>query len=289
MGRTLHVHPSRTTLEASLLPTLGFEVTLYDQVQSVLTWLHFARVLLAYAYEGLEGVLTPQSCLQNLEVAYTQHLLRLSARLLAPPVFRFPTVIIEQTEVVGSGSSISASKMEPPFPHILNPQISGSSFGSMLDSRDPVPPPQESITSATDDLYRDTATNGSRKRPATRIKSTYPRKRAIQACQKCRARRTKCNNVRPACSSCLDLGVDCSYAETDPSRYVRFSQSLRGLCVSFSVVDYRKAMMQPALPFSRSSPLLSNFCERTLASHRAWLHRLTMSPRIRRQVPMSSP
>ncbi|KAI1609036.1 hypothetical protein EDD37DRAFT_136498 [Exophiala viscosa] len=59
----------------------------------------------------------------------------------------------------------------------------------------------------------------SRKRPATRIKSSYPRKRAIQACQKCRVRRTKCNNERPACSSCLSIGAECTYTEGDHSTF----------------------------------------------------------------------
>jgi hypothetical protein len=109
--------------------------------------------------------------------------------------------------------------MEPSFPHILNPQI--ASFGPMVDNSEPAPQEDPSIAPAPNEFIQDTtALNGSRKRPISRIKSTYPRKRAIQACQKCRARRTKCNNVRPACSSCLDLGVECNYAESDPSRYV---------------------------------------------------------------------
>ncbi len=37
MGWTLHAPASRTTLEASLLPTLVVEVTLYEHMQSVLT------------------------------------------------------------------------------------------------------------------------------------------------------------------------------------------------------------------------------------------------------------
>lgn len=108
--------------------------------------------------------------------------------------------------------------MEPSFPHILNPQVSG--FGPMLDNPDPLPQPQEPIGPIDPNSITDAAANGTRKRPISRIKSTYPRKRAIQACVKCRARRTKCNNERPACSSCLDLGVECSYSESDPSRYV---------------------------------------------------------------------
>lgn len=54
-----------------------------------------------------------------------------------------------------------------------------------------------------------------RSNPSSRL--SYPRKRAIRACQKCRVRRTKCDNVRPACTACLDLGAECVYSEGDPS------------------------------------------------------------------------
>lgn len=54
-----------------------------------------------------------------------------------------------------------------------------------------------------------------RSNPSSRL--SYPRKRAIRACQKCRVRRTKCDNVRPACTACLDLGAECIYSEGDPS------------------------------------------------------------------------
>lgn len=56
-----------------------------------------------------------------------------------------------------------------------------------------------------------------RSNPSSRL--SYPRKRAIRACQKCRVRRTKCDNVRPACTACLDLGAECIYSEGDPSTY----------------------------------------------------------------------
>ncbi|ETI25155.1 hypothetical protein G647_04528 [Cladophialophora carrionii CBS 160.54] len=67
-------------------------------------------------------------------------------------------------------------------------------------------------------LEAETALTESRKRPAAR-KSSYPRKRAIQACQKCRVRRTKCNNARPSCSSCLSIGAECTYSEGDHSTF----------------------------------------------------------------------
>lgn len=54
-----------------------------------------------------------------------------------------------------------------------------------------------------------------RSNPSSRL--SYPRKRAIRACQKCRVRRTKCDNVRPSCTACIDLGAECVYSEGDPS------------------------------------------------------------------------
>ena len=38
---------------------------------------------------------------------------------------------------------------------------------------------------------------------------SYPRQRAIRACQLCRARRTKCDNKKPTCSFCEKVGAEC--------------------------------------------------------------------------------
>lgn len=46
----------------------------------------------------------------------------------------------------------------------------------------------------------------------------YPRKRALQACQICRTRKTKCDNERPTCGSCNAMGVECSYNDAPASR-----------------------------------------------------------------------
>ena len=126
--------------------------------------------------------------------------------------------------------------MEHSFSNILNPTPSNASSGApqvLLEAtRQPV---ELSII----DSPIGPAGDSSKKRPASRIKSSYPRKRAIQACQKCRVRRTKCDNLRPTCSSCLDLGVECNYSEADP------------------------VSMQPASPFSRNSAI-SNSCSRLM-------------------------
>ncbi|EEU42153.1 uncharacterized protein NECHADRAFT_50796 [Fusarium vanettenii 77-13-4] len=47
--------------------------------------------------------------------------------------------------------------------------------------------------------------------PVGRTSSTYVRKRAIKACQVCRARRTRCDQQRPACSFCVKAGVECVF------------------------------------------------------------------------------
>ncbi|KAH7029313.1 uncharacterized protein B0I36DRAFT_130832 [Microdochium trichocladiopsis] len=41
----------------------------------------------------------------------------------------------------------------------------------------------------------------------------YPRKRVMTACNLCRFRKTKCDAVRPSCSFCTDLGVECHYRD----------------------------------------------------------------------------
>lgn len=60
---------------------------------------------------------------------------------------------------------------------------------------------------------------GSRKRPAPRGTAAYPRKRAIKACQVCRVRRTKCDNLKPSCSFCLKVGAKCIQSPTDLSSF----------------------------------------------------------------------
>ncbi|KAL1889862.1 Zcf27p [Sporothrix stenoceras] len=59
---------------------------------------------------------------------------------------------------------------------------------------------------------------GSR-RPVARGTAFYPRKRAVRACQVCRARRTKCDNLKPTCSFCLKTGAVCIQSSTDLSTF----------------------------------------------------------------------
>lgn len=47
----------------------------------------------------------------------------------------------------------------------------------------------------------------------SRSAMSYPRKRAVTACQLCRQRKTKCSNTRPKCKLCADAGADCVYGD----------------------------------------------------------------------------
>lgn len=111
-----------------------------------------------------------------------------------------------------------ATSMESSLRNILH--SNEADFDPQFRPRGPLSVPDQASASSFEPLEADNALPESKKRAATRIKSSYPRKRAIQACQKCRVRRTKCNNERPSCSSCLAIGAECTYTEGDHSRYV---------------------------------------------------------------------
>ncbi|KAL7935553.1 hypothetical protein V8C35DRAFT_297644 [Trichoderma chlorosporum] len=69
----------------------------------------------------------------------------------------------------------------------------------------------------TPDLMTVASQPQTRKRPAPRGAGAYARKRAVTACQVCRARRTKCDNKKPACSFCEKTGAKCVTEPTDYS------------------------------------------------------------------------
>lgn len=48
----------------------------------------------------------------------------------------------------------------------------------------------------------------------TRSSMSYPRKRAVRACQLCRTRKTKCNNIRPICGACSQIDATCIYEDS---------------------------------------------------------------------------
>lgn len=63
-----------------------------------------------------------------------------------------------------------------------------------------------------------------------------PRKRVSQACDTCRSRKDRCDGERPACSTCIQNGRECSYNANVkkrglPEGYVRGMEKLWGLAV----------------------------------------------------------
>ncbi|OLN97276.1 Positive regulator of purine utilization 6 [Colletotrichum chlorophyti] len=51
-------------------------------------------------------------------------------------------------------------------------------------------------------------------RKRQRTDSFYPRRRSIMACNVCRARKSRCDNVRPSCGFCVSSGADCVYEDS---------------------------------------------------------------------------
>ncbi|KAG7143703.1 hypothetical protein HYQ45_000120 [Verticillium longisporum] len=60
-------------------------------------------------------------------------------------------------------------------------------------------------------------TRGHQKRILPR--TGYPRRRALAACLICRERKRKCDNLRPTCSSCQQIGAPCEYTKQDSSSF----------------------------------------------------------------------
>lgn len=50
-------------------------------------------------------------------------------------------------------------------------------------------------------------------RKQRKVAKERPRKRAVTACNICRARKTKCDNARPSCSFCATTGAQCYYPD----------------------------------------------------------------------------
>jgi len=68
--------------------------------------------------------------------------------------------------------------------------------------------------------------SSARQRPTPRGSASYSRKRAVTACQVCRARRTKCDNLKPSCSFCTKSGARCIQSPVDLSSYDPASLSI---------------------------------------------------------------
>jgi hypothetical protein len=60
----------------------------------------------------------------------------------------------------------------------------------------------------------------------TRVAGSYQRTKAGNACLICRARKTKCDNVWPACGFCKKTGGECTYTQPSPQRRAELHQTI---------------------------------------------------------------
>lgn len=81
----------------------------------------------------------------------------------------------------------------------------------------PVQEEREAYSEAESTPEPQTTTDRKKRPPASR--TAFPRKRAVKACHHCRTRRTKCDNSRPSCGSCIKIGARCSYDGVDHSSF----------------------------------------------------------------------
>ncbi|RCK59030.1 hypothetical protein Cantr_07216 [Candida viswanathii] len=88
-----------------------------------------------------------------------------------------------------------------------------------------IPPPGQGQQQAPKPAQTSPLGQDSKKRlhsqtqPTSRAAATYPRKRALTACDTCRLKKIKCDNVRPRCGSCIKNGnMNCHYRTDDQQK-----------------------------------------------------------------------
>ncbi|RDW69228.1 hypothetical protein BP6252_08248 [Coleophoma cylindrospora] len=86
----------------------------------------------------------------------------------------------------------------------------------------------------------------------SRTGMSYPRKRAVTACQLCRVRKTKCNNARPKCRLCEDSGAECIYE--DRADHSSFDPASLLMLERLNHIIERLDTITPASPPSASAP-----------------------------------
>jgi Fungal Zn(2)-Cys(6) binuclear cluster domain len=89
-----------------------------------------------------------------------------------------------------------------PHPSGANPVANAQRESPPL--KRPLPEAGNSPTSNGTPVAKRRETNGDSK--------VFPtRRRALQACEACRAKKSKCDNERPSCGSCIQHGIECVY------------------------------------------------------------------------------
>lgn len=110
---------------------------------------------------------------------------------------------------------------------------------TLIDLRPPPPLCQTRSVGFSSPLYSWTllpfllaVDTGMATKQPSRGPAAYPRRRAVRACQVCRARRTKCDNKKPACSFCEKIGAKC--VVNDPTDMSVYATRVEDLCGCFS-------------------------------------------------------
>jgi hypothetical protein len=76
------------------------------------------------------------------------------------------------------------------------------------------------------------------KRPREPSRAIYPRKRALAACEICRKRKSKCDNLRPTCGLCHRLNAHCVYRDSAFDHSTWVSPSFKAKYLIFSLLTH---------------------------------------------------
>ncbi|CCT75820.1 uncharacterized protein FFUJ_11862 [Fusarium fujikuroi IMI 58289] len=86
------------------------------------------------------------------------------------------------------------------------------------------------------------------------------RRQALNACEACRKRKTKCDERKPACARCTRLGLECMYIETVAAKKNLSIEELTGTLKRMDEkLDVLTAFAQPQAPTTASTPGDSHF------------------------------
>ncbi|KAF3935016.1 hypothetical protein ABW20_dc0102806 [Dactylellina cionopaga] len=102
--------------------------------------------------------------------------------------------------------------------------------------------------------------------PQSSAVAAHPRTRMLLACDRCRARKSKCDKNLPSCTSCLQAGVPCMTAERDrflssqgrhvPRDYIEtLERQVRTLENQYQEVVLRTSANAPGHPFAGHPPV----------------------------------
>ncbi|KAI1033739.1 hypothetical protein LB503_011112 [Fusarium chuoi] len=81
------------------------------------------------------------------------------------------------------------------------------------------------------------------------------RRQALNACEACRKRKTKCDERKPACARCTRLGLECMYIETVAAKKNLSIEELTGTLKRMDEkLDVLTAFAQRQAPTTASTP-----------------------------------